>query len=208
MVNIRMLYLDVGRVITRSPSSENWRRMIDAAGIPEELFLNRYRELRTEYDRGALDSVTFWSYIVRGDHEPLPEEKMNALLEADNRCWSDIDHSILRWKDRVRDRGIRTGVLSNMPHTYARHMKTAMSWFKDFDCHVLSCEWLQIKPEPEIYATALEISGTKPGETLFIDDMEENIGAARAAGMHGIVYRGMEDLSERIRVGYDLPEVL
>jgi putative hydrolase of the HAD superfamily len=44
------------------------------------------------------------------------------------------------------------------------------------------------KPDPAIYRYALEKLGTQPAETLFIDDKAENVEAAVALGMKGIIF--------------------
>jgi FMN phosphatase YigB (HAD superfamily) len=46
-------------------------------------------------------------------------------------------------------------------------------------------------------------------EALFLDDREVNVMAARAVGMHGIVFRSVEELSpelEPYRLGLSLAE--
>ncbi len=47
-----------------------------------------------------------------------------------------------------------------------------------FDKYVVSYEVGFMKPHPRIYVEALEEAGTKPEESVFIDDREENIIAA------------------------------
>lgn len=42
------------------------------------------------------------------------------------------------------------------------------------------------KPNPEIYLKTLETAGIKPHETLFIDDLPENVVAAESVGMNGL----------------------
>jgi len=50
------------------------------------------------------------------------------------------------------------------------------------------------KPDPAIYRYALEKLGTQPAETLFVDDKAENVDAAVALGMEGIVFSDVEKL--------------
>jgi len=52
------------------------------------------------------------------------------------------------------------------------------------------------KPDKEIYLTAAELSGTEPANSLFIDDMAENIDAATEVGFTGIQYLSTEQLIE------------
>ena len=57
--------------------------------------------------------------------------------------------------------------------------------FDRFRDIVVSGDEKLVKPDPAIYALALERFGLKPGEAIFIDDRPENAAAADAAGFHG-----------------------
>ena len=50
------------------------------------------------------------------------------------------------------------------------------------------------KPEPAIYRRALDILGSAPERTLFIDDRQENVDGAMAAGMKAIRFTGGDGL--------------
>jgi FMN phosphatase YigB (HAD superfamily) len=54
------------------------------------------------------------------------------------------------------------------------------------------------KPDPAIYRLTLERLGTRPEETLFIDDKQANIDAARALGLIGILFTTVERLREQL----------
>ena len=45
------------------------------------------------------------------------------------------------------------------------------------------------KPEPEIYALTLARLGLPAEACAFVNDLEVNVEAARAAGMQGVVFR-------------------
>ncbi len=57
-----------------------------------------------------------------------------------------------------------------------------------FDEYVLSFEEGRMKPDPEIYKSALQKAGTKAEETVFIDDRQENIKTAQALGLMTVLY--------------------
>ena len=57
---------------------------------------------------------------------------------------------------------------------------------------VISAEVGMMKPEQRIYEHTLEKVGVAPGEAVFIDDMPDNIAAAKAVGMHGIRFVSRE----------------
>ncbi|WP_433222046.1 HAD family hydrolase [Microtetraspora malaysiensis] len=51
-----------------------------------------------------------------------------------------------------------------------------------------------VKPDPAIYAIAAERAGVPMDRCLFVDDRAENVEAAVALGMTGVVYGGVADL--------------
>ncbi|MDR8414239.1 HAD family phosphatase [Nonomuraea sp. 3-1Str] len=88
----------------------------------------------------------------------------------------------------VKRHGLRTCLLSNSwSNTYPRD-----DWDEIFDAVVISGEVGMRKPEPRIFRHALDLLAL-PGEScVFIDDIEANIAAARALGIHGIHHRDPE----------------
>ena len=62
---------------------------------------------------------------------------------------------------------------------------------------ILSHELGLRKPDPAIYRAALKLSGTKPEETVFVDDLKANVDAARKLGMNAILFKNAEDLRRR-----------
>lgn len=59
-----------------------------------------------------------------------------------------------------------------------------------FDGLIVSAEWLQLKPEREIFQTLFREFGLRPEECFFVDDLPANVEGARFAGMDGAVFRG------------------
>lgn len=93
----------------------------------------------------------------------------------------------LRQIDALRSRGIRTYVLSNnnpASMEFIRRMFTADGKTMDdyFDAVYLSYELHELKPSEAIFRKMIAASGMTPAETLFIDDGQKNVDAARALG--------------------------
>ena len=51
-----------------------------------------------------------------------------------------------------------------------------------------------MKPDPRIFQLALQRFGIKAEETVFIDDNPNNVAAANALGITGILFEGKEQL--------------
>jgi HAD superfamily hydrolase (TIGR01509 family) len=61
--------------------------------------------------------------------------------------------------------------------------------FKHFKDRVFSHEAGLMKPDPGIYTHALEKFGLRAGAAFFIDDLAENVGAARGQGIRSHQYQ-------------------
>ena len=71
-----------------------------------------------------------------------------------------------------------------------------------FDAVVSSAEIGYVKPMPEFYRTACDAVDTAPGLCLLVDDTVRNIAGARAAGLLGYRYTGVDDLAY-VRAAFD-----
>lgn len=59
-----------------------------------------------------------------------------------------------------------------------------------FDGTVVSAFCRCVKPSGEIYRHTLEKFQLQPQECLFVDDMEANVRATQAVGLHGFIFKG------------------
>lgn len=78
-------------------------------------------------------------------------------------------------------------VLSNMSLEFIEFLR-GKEVYKYFDGEVVSCEEHVVKPNVAIYRTLIKRYNLNPSETLFIDDRECNIIAARNEGWHGFIF--------------------
>ncbi|MBP2705891.1 HAD-IA family hydrolase [Microbispora sp. RL4-1S] len=74
-----------------------------------------------------------------------------------------------------------------------------------FDDVVSSARVGLAKPDPRIYQIAAERAGASPQRCLFVDDRAENVEAAVALGMTGVLYREMADLQRALAVSPSRP---
>jgi 2-haloacid dehalogenase len=71
-----------------------------------------------------------------------------------------------------------------------------------FDGIVVSGEERVAKPDPRIFRVLLDRYALDPARTLFVDDRQDNVGAAEAAGLRGTLFTGPDDLrGDLVRLG-------
>ena len=95
--------------------------------------------------------------------------------------------------------GVPLYAITNFSHEFwppFRLREAAM--FDLFSDVLVSGEVRLLKPDPAIYALALERFGLAGAEAIFIDDREDNVRGAEAAGMRGHVFRGADVLIEEL----------
>ncbi|GAA1255747.1 hypothetical protein GCM10009609_18700 [Pseudonocardia aurantiaca] len=102
--------------------------------------------------------------------------------------WFDGRETNHAWLDRLvalRASGVFVGLLSNMVPAWDEHWRRMVDPTL-FDDVVLSFQVAMRKPSPEIFALALDCSGTRPEETVFVDDLAGNCEGARNSGWTAI----------------------
>lgn len=86
---------------------------------------------------------------------------------------------------------------------YIVHCAIVRNHFPLHEQRILSCNVGAIKPNSLIYKAAWAKANVKPEQSLFLDDIPENINAWRAEGGHGIVYHAgkhsIKELRKKLR---------
>lgn len=116
-----------------------------------------------------------------------PEVTDDDIARAYGAFLTEIPVEKLRQINALREKGIRTYVLSNnnpASMEYIRQMFTADGKTMEdyFDAVYLSYELHELKPSEAIFRKMIAASGMHPEETLFIDDGQKNVEAARKLG--------------------------
>ncbi|MFC6644106.1 HAD family hydrolase [Granulicella cerasi] len=190
---IEAVLFDYGLVLSGPPSPTAWQRMKDALHTDdEEAFHAAYWKFRHDYDRGTLNAAEYWPAVARELRVELTQAQLGAVIEADVELWMQPNEPMITWAQSLQLAGIRTGILSNIGDAMEDGLLSHLPWLHRFDHHTFSHRLRIAKPEREIYRHAAEGLGAPPSSILFIDDREENIAAAREAGMVAIRYTDHE----------------
>lgn len=89
---------------------------------------------------------------------------------------------------RIREAGLRTGVVSNMDARLPR-LLDALGLGRALDAVVVPASCGFAKPDARIFEAALAALAVSPEESVYVGDREEDcVGAARDAGLRGIRY--------------------
>jgi len=191
-------------VLTGAPVAEAHDAMLRITGLPHDRFEALYWADRHAYDEGKLTGLEFWRKIVRNASLNLDPKAIDDLKSWDARMWTTQNPVMLAWQQNLKQHGLLTAILSNMGDSVLENMQREFDWLSNFDVLLWSFQLKMAKPDPAIYHHALEKLGTRPEETLFIDDKNVNIEAARALGINAILFSTVDHLrKDLIATGLD-----
>ena len=90
----------------------------------------------------------------------------------------------------LKSKGVGVFGLTNWPAETFTEARRRFRTLASIDNYVVSSSVKFAKPEPAIYQLLLSKYNLTPEECVFIDDRKDNVDAAKALGMSGIVYPG------------------
>jgi putative hydrolase of the HAD superfamily len=156
-------------------------------GLDEKRLIEAFVDTRPARSVGAYANA----------YEDLEAVLLAAGVEPDE----DVIHDYLvryrssglhLWEDSVptlrelRDRGIRTGIVSNCDHS-TRPAIEELGLVEEVDAVVLSYEVGAAKPDPAIYGAALQAVDVAAADTIFVDDQARYVEGAIEVGMRGVL---------------------
>jgi putative hydrolase of the HAD superfamily len=195
---LRAVVFDYGIVLTGPPSAEAWANLLRITGLPVGRFEPLFWANRHAYDEGKLTGITFWQKFLRDAGLPANQQMVEELNRWDARLWTVQNPVMVAWQLALKERGMKTAILSNMGDSVLESVEREFDWIHRFDVLVWSYQLGIAKPDPAIYLHMLAKLGTRPEETLFIDDKQENVEAAQKLGIRAILYTSVERLREEL----------
>jgi glucose-1-phosphatase len=195
---IRTVISDLGRVVLWFDNNIFLRKLADRAGRPFDevkAAVHGDLELLRRFDAGAITAADFHARVMTVVGAQMPSDEFYAI-------YNDIfttNPAAIEVLARVKGAGYKLLLLSNTdPERFGFVLRTFPA-VGLFDGYVLSYELKLLKPDPAIYLAAAGRAGCRPNECVFIDDMEENVTAARSTGLAGIHYTPETDLDAELR---------
>ena len=202
--HFRAVIFDFGGVLCFPPTPEQIHEAARALELTAESFLQDFWRDRLEYDRGQ-DARDYWQAIAAKANRHLTSTEVQQFVNREIAFWSRFDTRILGWIQDLRNAGLRTGILSNLPRPLGEHLRGVPGFLNHFDHITFSYELNLVKPEPGIYRHALGGLGLDPADALFLDDKVENIRGASAVGLTAHLFTTWDEFVQLDLAGYGLP---
>ncbi len=193
---ITTILFDLGKTLVDFDFEPINRRLTESSKLPAEVAKQRTNERYNAFCRGEI-SAAEWQKFVETDY--------NLEMSADEfrHFWADIFWPIEEMFELAHrtEKQYRQYLLSN---TDEIHLPWCMERYADrfeglLDGMILSYEAGAIKPERRIFEYGTERFNLIPEDCVFIDDLPENIEAAREFGFQGIVITSPEQVERDLQ---------
>jgi HAD superfamily hydrolase (TIGR01509 family) len=187
MTQIRAVIFDFGGVLVRMVDDRPRLRLARQLGIPLSQLdhLVFFSESAQKASKGVITVKKHWE-AVREALGIQPED-MAGFLEQ---YWSadEVNWVLLEYIRKLHPQ-YKVGLLSNAWDDLRQTMHERWNIDGLFDELIISAEVKIVKPDPRIFQLAVKRLGVQPAEAVFIDDIIENIEAARREGLFAIQYQ-------------------
>ena len=148
------------------------------------------REWFTRMDRGeSMDKCV-------AELQSQYPEYVDAVATFRDRWFEMCNGEIPGMLELIQDlkaKGLNIYGLTNWPAETFDEARHRFKTIASIDNIVVSSHVKLAKPEPTIYQLLLSKYNLNPEECVFIDDRKDNVDAAKALGINGIVYPGSAD---------------
>lgn len=194
---IRNIIFDVGKVLVSFEPEEYMKRLgfdeRERAVVNRAMFQSR---TWVEADRGTITpEESLEAYIAEA---PEFEEQIRKAHEKVGDTVELLPY-VMEWLTELKGRGFGIYILSNYGKHLFEQTKEKMEFLKLADGAVFSYACRMLKPERGVYENLRNKYNLNLAECVFLDDRQENIDGAKAAGMQGILFRNYEEAKEKLK---------
>lgn len=154
----------------------DWRQRIDA-GESQDACIAELKARQPEYAEAIELYRSHWREMLTGEMPGMRE----LLIE-------------------LRVKGYEIYGLTNWSMETFPEAREHFGILQLIDRYVVSGAERLVKPDPRLFRVLLDRYGLKAEECTFVDDNPDNVAAARALGMEGIVFHGAEDLRKQLKL--------
>jgi len=185
MPKIQRVFLDLGNVLVFHDDDVLCRRLSAFGGDPPDLIRQRLLKLWEPFNRGTLAGEELRRAVCQA-------AGLTTVLDWEVfipawTCHFTPHHEVF---PLVRNllRQVPVSLISNANAIHWSAARPMVPLVEEFAHLILSCEVRLVKPEREIFRTAIDRAGCPAEACAFFDDVPDFVKAASALGIHGRVF--------------------
>lgn len=185
---IKTILFDFGGVLYKMPDPkgiDKWTGLLGIEKTPEliEMLSNPHEsELVKDICLGKISEEQVWEMI---QSKWSINSGLIGWIRRNFLSKRSLNRQMVRFMGDLTE-DYQLGILSNAGDQARSLMTDVLNLNRFVDKIIISAEEGVIKPDEEIYEIAMDRLGTKPDQTLFIDDYFDNVQVAERLGMKAV----------------------
>jgi putative hydrolase of the HAD superfamily len=191
---IKLLIFDMGKVFVHFDWGRTYEAFVKVTKRDLETVKTVFSAVYFPYERGHITTQDVIDHINKELEASLDHVEFSNLWTST----LDEDKEMTDLLQTLRKTQLPMYLLSNINEVSYGYLQEKFNVAQHFDELVLSYKVGHIKPAVEIYHEVLNRSNMSAENCLFIDDVEENIEAAKSVGINCIHFKGIEDLKIKL----------
>ena len=197
MSAITTLFFDIGGVCLSNGWDHEQRQAIARQfGFDYEAFDSRHRQIVDSLERGFLSLDDYLNWTLFYEPRPfLPADVRKAIEQLS----TPIEETLALVRQLRASGRYQLMTINNESRELNEYRIQRFGLRDIFSAFFTSCYLGLIKPQPEHYRRALQISQRSPDECLYIDDRPMNVEVARILGMRPIHFTSAAQLERELR---------
>ncbi len=192
---INTIFFDIGGVLLNIHPERTINQLGEITNLTEQEIIDAFPEdAHHKYERGEIPGSEFFKAVKHS----LPVSN-NLTEEQFWYAWSLLvgeETEVVKTMNKLTAK-YPVWLLSNT-NPYHILEEERFKLFDKITGGLYSFEVGSRKPEKDIYIKALKIAGTTASESLFIDDLIENVEMARSLNMNAIHFKTISDFNKRL----------
>jgi len=198
MTEIKSIFFDIGGVLLTNGWDETQRaRVLPRFGLDVNEYNARHHEANESWERGLITVHEYFEKTTFYQPRSFSFSDIWAAVKAESKVLYPGSFAILQ--ELAATGRYRLSTLNNESRELNDYRITAFGLKGFFTTFICSGYVNEMKPHAGIYRSALEITQAVPEQSVFIDDRENNVQAARDVGMHGITFNEPQQLRAELK---------
>lgn len=196
---ITAIGFDLGGVVITGNQPRLYRFLAATLGCDTYALATAVAHYKPQLESGTIELDEFWGLLSSSLHVAKPAQELQEEL------WTHgfLEQTVVRQEvldlvERLRQNGYKIGMFTNISHQFDL-VDQKRGVFEHFDVVLKSYEVGFVKPQKEAFEALAEALETPMSEIVFIDDIGMNIDGAVAAGMQGIQYGDLEQVTAALQ---------
>jgi len=177
---------DVGNVLVDYEPLTYLRGLFSDEAVVEKMYATTFKSPEwLKMDEGLLTHDEAVELFCA--REPEFKSEICQVMERVNEMFTPKLETI-KLLPSIKELGHGIYYLSNIHKEIRDYLLENHDYFEMFDGGVFSCDINSIKPSPKIYRHLLNTYQLDPADSIFFDDMEQNVAAAEKEGIKGVLF--------------------